>query len=90
MRGGTWSRSSCTPLESLDAPIEHDGDGNARHVAFPDGGEQLEKHVTWWRGSFLGMPRSGRPSSRTAPSEPAHAISSTKKPETGDHAPSEL
>jgi hypothetical protein len=93
--GITRARRSLVPiellaLESLDVPIEHDGEGNARHAALLGGGEQIEKHMAWWRGSFMGIPRGGGPSSRTAPSEPAHAISSTKKPETGDHAPSEL
>jgi Mitochondrial K+-H+ exchange-related len=77
-------------LESLDVPIEHDGEGNAKHAALLGGDELIEKHMAWWRASWMGMPRGGGPSSRTAPSEPAHAISSTKKPETGDHAPSEL
>jgi Mitochondrial K+-H+ exchange-related len=77
-------------LESLDVPIEHDGEGNARHAALLGGGEQIEKHMAWWRALLRGMPRGDQPSSRTSPSEPAHATSSTKKPETGEHAPSEL
>jgi hypothetical protein len=77
-------------LESLDAPIEQDGGGNARHAALQGAEEHLEQHMAWWRGSFMGIPRSGRPISRTAPPEPAQATSSTKNPETGDHAPSEL
>jgi Mitochondrial K+-H+ exchange-related len=93
--GITRARRNLVPielhaLESLDAPIEHDGEGNARHAALPGGSEQIEEHMAWWRGSFMGMPRGGRPASRTTQSEPARVISSTKKPETGDHAPSEL
>jgi Mitochondrial K+-H+ exchange-related len=93
--GITRARRNLVPielhaLESLDVPIEHDGEGNARHAALLIAGEHLDKHMAWWHGSFLGIQRGGRPASRTAPLEPAQAISSTKNPETGDHAPSEL
>jgi Mitochondrial K+-H+ exchange-related len=93
--GITRARRNLVPielhaLESLDVPIDHDGEGNARHAVLEDGGEHLEKHMAWWRGSFKGMSRGGGPPSRPTASEPAHVISSTKKPETGNHAPSEL
>jgi hypothetical protein len=77
-------------LESLDVPIEQDGDGNARHAAIESAGDELHKHLSWWRGSFLGISRCGRASTGVAQSEPAHAVVSTKKPEMGDDAPSEL
>ena len=77
-------------LESLDMPIEHDGQGNARHAAVESAGLDLGKHVAWWRGKFLGIPRGGRAWSPNAPAEPVHTTQSTKNPETGDHAPSEL
>jgi hypothetical protein len=77
-------------LESLDVPIEQDGEGNARHAAIEGAGDLLHKHVSWWRGSLLGIPRGGGSSARVAQSEPAHASVSTQKPETGDDAASEL
>jgi hypothetical protein len=78
------------PLASLDLPIEHDNEGKARHGALTDAEEELDKHVAWWRGSFFGLPRAGRPSVRPTPGESAHAIPGPKNPETGDHAPPEL
>ena len=79
-------------LESLDRPIEHDGEGKARHAALDDVGEQLDKHVAWWRGSFFGNSAS-RP--RLGPATTSRACrhdlpSRPEDPETGDHAPSEL
>jgi hypothetical protein len=77
-------------LDSLDVPVEQDGEGNARHAALGGAGDDLEKHMSWWRGPHMGSPRGGRSSTRMGKSEPAHAIASNEKPETGDDAPSEL
>ena len=79
------------PLESLDLPIEHDDDGKARHAALPD----VRRAARQARGLVARLvlrDAAKRPAarSRAAPPEPAHAITSPKKPETGDHAPSEL
>ena len=77
-------------LKSLDLPIEHDGEGKARHAAVDGPGEGLDEHVAWWRGSFFKMTRGGRASATVTPGEPAHARTGPKNPETGDHAPPEL
>ena len=47
-------------MKSLDQPIEHDGEGKARHAALEGAEEELDQHVSWWRGSFFGIPRVGR------------------------------
>jgi hypothetical protein len=60
-------------LETLDVPIDDDGDGNASHAAIPGSGERLGTHLAWWRASFPGISRGDRPSSRTITIEPAHA-----------------
>jgi Mitochondrial K+-H+ exchange-related len=78
-------------VASLDRPVEHDGEGKARHAALEAAGEQLDHHVTWWRGSFLGIPRVvRRAADQTTADEPAHVLTRPDDPETGDHAPSEL
>lgn len=77
-------------LESLDLPIELDGEGKARHAALEGAEEGLDEHVAWWRRSFFNLSRAGRASVPAAPGDPAHATTVPKNPETGENAPPEL
>ena len=77
-------------VESLDRHIEHDGEGNARHPTLAHAGEQLERHVAWWRGSFLGIPRFRRSRVQAATQKPTSALTRPDDRETGEHAPPEL
>jgi hypothetical protein len=77
-------------LEALDRPIEHDGEGNARHAAMQGAEKSLDEHVSWWRGSFLGIPRGGRAPKLPTPDETAPIPTRPEDPEMSDHAPSEL
>jgi hypothetical protein len=77
-------------VKSLDQHIEADGDGNAHHTALQGAGEQLERHVAWWRGSFLGIPRFRPASDQAIAEKRANAMTRPDDRETGDHASSEL
>ena len=61
-------------VESLDRPVEHDGEGKARHAALEGAGEQLDQHVAWWRGSFLGIPRIRGARDQDNADEPANVV----------------
>ena len=71
-------------------PVQLDGEGNSRHVALEGAAEQLQEHMKWWHGAFLGIPRLGRGPHRRKPIEPTHVLNVHKESKTGDHAPSEL
>ena len=93
--GITRVRRNLIPVElhslaSLDQPIVLDDDGKSRHAELDGAGEGLARHVAWWRGSFLGMPRAGRASVSVPPVEPARVVPGPPNPQTGDHASAEL
>ncbi len=44
-------------VESLDRPVEQTVKARRAMSRSKAAGEQLDQHVTWWRGSFLGIPR---------------------------------
>jgi Mitochondrial K+-H+ exchange-related len=77
-------------LESLDRPIEQDHEGKARHSALEGVEEKLEEHVSWLRGSFLGIPRGHRAPKQPTADETASIPTRPEDPEMSDHAPSEL
>jgi hypothetical protein len=77
-------------FESLDRPIEHDREGKARHTALEGVEEKLAKHVSWWRGSFLGIPHDRRAPKQPTAEEAAPIPTHPEDPEMSDHAPSEL
>ena len=70
-------------VESLDRPIEQDGEGNARHDAVEGANDKLDRHVAWWRGSFLGIPRIRGTESQAAPSEPTRTVNRPEEPGDG-------
>ena len=78
------------PIELLDQPIEDDGEGNARHGALEGAEAELERHMSWWRRSWFGIPRIRRAGNSSAPDKIDNVPNCPKEPETGDHAPSEL
>jgi hypothetical protein len=77
-------------VKLLDQPVEHDGEGGARHAALEGADEKLGQHVAWWRGSFVGIPRMGRGASQPAAEARAPILNGPAERETGDHASSEL
>ena len=78
------------PVELLDRPVEDNGEGTARHAALEGVEEELERHMSWWRGSWFGIPRVRRAGNPSTPAKPDDVLNLPKEPETGDHAPSEL
>ncbi len=77
-------------VESLDQPVEHDGEGKARHAALQGADLKLDQHVSRCRRSFFGIPRIGRGESEPAAKAEAPILNRPAEPETGNHASSEL
>jgi Mitochondrial K+-H+ exchange-related len=77
-------------VESLDQPVEHGGEGKARHAALEGADEKLGQHVSWRRRSFFGYPRGGRGESQPSAKATPPILNRAAEPETGDHASSEL
>jgi Mitochondrial K+-H+ exchange-related len=77
-------------VKLLDGPVEHDGEGKARHAALGGADEKLGQHVSWWRRSFFGIPRIGRGESQPAAKATAPILNRPTEPATGEHASSEL
>jgi hypothetical protein len=59
------------PIASLDAPIERDLGGKARHVALDGSAVQLDEHVAWSESEPAGLLQAGGPTPGAAPKAPA-------------------
>jgi hypothetical protein len=78
------------PVESLDQPVSHDGEGKARHAALEGADEKLDRHVSWWRRFSFRLPRIGRGESGPTAKATAQTVNRPAEPETGNHASAEL